>query len=244
MPLIATYPYLIGSFGLLAFFAVAFVLRPEHRRLALISASVSAPYSLLAVVFVPTYWDPVQLFRFGMGPEDLVFSFANGGLVWILAAAYYSASPRVRIGGFVVRCAGATTAFLLVWLAFGRVTGLPIMWAALLAGVVLWVFLVTRDVAALATSLNAAAIFAIGYTLWAAAIIHANPEFAGSWTAEALIGLEFLGVPIEETLWAVTFGAVWPLLVAYSLDLEPRRVSECGASQLEERGFGKTTSPA
>lgn len=243
MPLIATYPYLVWSLGLLGTFAVAYALKPAHRRIALSSAALSAPSSFLAVVFVPVYWEPVQIFRVLVGPEDLVFSFANGGMIWILAGAYYAVPEHLWGRTFCVRSARITASFLAAWLLLW-LTGLPLMWAALAVGFGLWCFLVSRDVAALTVSLTCAAVFAAGYTLWLTAILYANPGFLESWTPDGLTGVTVLGVPLEETLWAVEFGAVWPLLVAYFLDIEPRRAVVSTASQLEDSDNGTVASPA
>lgn len=243
MPLIATYTYLVWSLGLLGMFAVAYMLKPAHRRVALCSAALSAPYSFLAVVFVPAYWEPAQIFRVLVGPEDLVFSFANGGMIWILAGAYYAVPEHPWGRTFCVRCARITASFLAAWLLLW-LAGLPLMWAALAVGVGLWCFLISRDLAALPVSLKCAAVFAAGYTLWLAAILYANPGFAESWTPDGLVGVTVLGAPLEEALWAVEFGAVWPLLVAYFLDIEPRRAMVFTASHLEDRAHGTATSPA
>lgn len=223
MPLIATYTYLSASLLLMGVFAIAYALKPEHRRVGLLSASLSAPYSLFAVVFVPAYWEPTQVFRFLVGPEDLLFSFATGGTVWILlAGSYYAIPDRLWGRACGARYALVTALFLAGWTVVGLL-GLPIMWAALVAGVGLWCFLVCRDMAALAVSLKSAAAFTIGYTLFVATVLYFSPASALSWTAGGLVGITILGVPLEETLWAVEFGAVWPLLIAYILDIAPRR---------------------
>jgi len=223
MQLIVTYTYLSASIVLIGVFVVAYTLNPAHRRIGLVSAALSASYSLFAVFFVPAYWEPIQVFRFFVGPEDLLFSFATGGTVWILlAGSYYAIPERLCRRTSGIRYAWVTAAFLGGWLVV-YLAGLPIMWAALVAGFGLWCFLLARDKAALAVSLRSAANFTIGYTLFVAAILCVSPDFVRSWTASGLFGMSVLGVPLEEMLWAVEFGAVWPLLIAYFLDLERRQ---------------------
>jgi hypothetical protein len=244
MRLIAAYPYLVGSLAFLAMFGILYALNPAYRRVALLSAALSTPYSLLAVVFVPAYWEPAQVFRFLAGPEDLMFSFATGGVAWIIVAGSYYAVPDRPWGGTgLLRLAQATTGFLLLWLLL-RLAGLSIMWAALAAGVGLWSFLVARDRGALTTSIKGGVVFSVAYTLVAAAVIYANPSFAQSWAADGLFGVTLLGLPLEEALWAFEFAAIWPLLVAYSLDMKPKRVIACESSRPGETTFGTTTSPA
>jgi hypothetical protein len=244
MPLVATYPYLVGSLAFALLFALLYAINPAYRRVALVSAVLSTPYSLLAVVFVPAYWEPVQVFRIMAGPEDLLFSFATGGMVWIFAAGAYDAAPDHL---WSRRCCGrlaqATALFLALWIVIRQVE-VPIMWAALAAGAVLWCCLVARDKAAIRVSMRGAAVFATGYTLIVAGVIYANPEFVRSWSPEGLLGLTILGVPIEETLWAFEFAAIWPLMIAYSFDMKSVRTVTRGTAPTGERTFGTTASPA
>jgi hypothetical protein len=40
---------------------------------------------MASVFFVPYCWSPVRVADFPAGPEDFIFSFANGGIAWLLA---------------------------------------------------------------------------------------------------------------------------------------------------------------
>jgi len=46
------------------------------------------------------------------------------------------------------------------------------------------------------------------------------PEFPGQWSLEELYGIHLIGIPVEELMWAFAAGAVWPLIVAYSLNVQ------------------------
>lgn len=243
MRLIATYPYLVGSLAFFALFGILYSLNPSHRRVALLSAALSTPYSLLAVFFVPAYWEPAQVFRLMVGPEDLLFSFATGGAAWIVVAgSYYSVPDRLWGSTGLLRFARVTIGFFLLWLLL-YLAGLPVMWAVLAAAVGLWSFLVAKDRGVLVTSIKGGAVFSIAYTLIAAAVIYANPSSAQSWADDGLVGLRVMGLPLEESLWAFEFAAIWPLLIAYSLDMKPKRITDCESSRPGETTFGCTASP-
>lgn len=46
------------------------------------------------------------------------------------------------------------------------------------------------------------------------------PEFPGQWSLEELYGIKLFGIPVEELMWAFATGAVWPLIVAWSLNVQ------------------------
>jgi len=46
------------------------------------------------------------------------------------------------------------------------------------------------------------------------------PEFPAQWSLEELYGIKLLGIPVEELMWAFTTGAVWPLIIAWSLNVQ------------------------
>ncbi|RLE35075.1 MAG: hypothetical protein DRJ61_03975, partial [Acidobacteria bacterium] len=79
------FPYLTCSLVLFLVFCVVFLIEKKHRMLLLFGALGSTAFSLSSPVFVPEYWNPVRVACFLVGPEDLIFSFANGGMIWFLA---------------------------------------------------------------------------------------------------------------------------------------------------------------
>jgi hypothetical protein len=59
---------------------------PHHRTPALVSAALCAPSAGFALLFVPAYWHPKLIVAIPVGVEDVLFSFANGGLAWLMIA--------------------------------------------------------------------------------------------------------------------------------------------------------------
>ncbi len=86
MILLSHYSYACASMALAFMAAAALAGAPkDHRRPMLLSGILSAPLALAAPTFVPVYWNPVRLFPYAVGIEDVVFSFSNGAMLWSLA---------------------------------------------------------------------------------------------------------------------------------------------------------------
>ena len=83
---LVNYSYFLMVCALMILLAVGLLLCPaKYRRSLLISALLSTPLSLVSFLFDPEYWHPERLFGGRIGIEDLLFSFATGGLVWLFA---------------------------------------------------------------------------------------------------------------------------------------------------------------
>ena len=218
----STYFYFTYSLVLLALFGPALYAFPSQRRLMLWGGVVALPTSLYQILFVPEYWEPVQVFRFLAGPEDLMFLFSTGGLSWLIVPAVY---PKERLrspvfGGRMVKRWVTLKAFFLavwisIWLAGSQVMGAGLWAAAALLAVLLYL---RRDFWKLAAYGSVA--FGAAYTVFASAAFALHPGFARQWNPEALSGLLLIGVPIEEIAWGLAFGAVWPLFLVYLFDIE------------------------
>jgi hypothetical protein len=99
--------------------------------------------------------------------------------------------------------------------------GLPVMHAVLLCAAAACVILLWRRPWRQRLAAKGAVVFSafygsllwIGFQLW--------PELVHHWNAHALSGVLILGIPAEELAWAVAYGAVWPVFIAYLLDAQP-----------------------
>lgn len=215
---LASYPYLGMSLALTLLFAVGLLARPAERQLALWSAALQMPLGFLSVFFVPAYWQPARLFVLGAGPEDLLFSFASGGLVWLFAAPpggrlERAVEPRTiarRYAAFAVPGVAAG-ALLVGW-------GLGPMSATVVVGLAAAAVLVRRQRHLLRLALAGAVGFGLLYPAVLALAGRLWPHFPGQWSESGSWGLRLAGLPLEEVVWALGGGAVWPLFVAFLVD--------------------------
>ena len=217
--LLSAYPYLFISLLLLALFLLLFIAAGDQRRPMLWSALLSAPYGFLSIIFVPDYWNPVRIGEWGAGIEDIIFSFANGGIVWFLVT--WPLRNRLSLDIQIKRMLRR----YLVWTAGGTPLGLfllfmgadPMHGVLLVLSVMIVVFLWLRS-ELWPLFLFGAVSFGAMYTVTCIIAFSLNPDFLMQWNIQALSGYYFFGVPLEEIAWSIAFGAVWPLLVAYAFE--------------------------
>lgn len=218
--LIQEYPYLTFSLGLLGLFGVAYWSFPGQRRPILLGAVLSAPYAFASLVFVPAYWNPVRLVTFlRTGPEDLLFSFATGGLAWLAAVWPVRAQLVLRIQPHrLIRRYLALGACGILLVVFCRGGGLGVMTSSLAAMLTVGAYLLWRQRDLWVLSAAGAAVFAVFYFVFVFACFALSPEFPLYWNGEHLWGLSLAGVPVDELAWSAGFGGVWPLLLAHVFD--------------------------
>ncbi|MFW6137206.1 MAG: lycopene cyclase domain-containing protein [Candidatus Aminicenantaceae bacterium] len=217
------HPYLVVSLVLTALFLAGLVSFPKKRRLMIISGLLAVPFCLYEFVFIPEYWSPAMVGGWKLGPEDMLFSFSTGGIAWIFATLglrndftinWQSRRFIRRFFFFSLLGVGMT---LILW-----GTGLRIMTAVLLCIAAGLGFLLWRSPhLPLLSGFAGGAGFAVVYSLILAGMFALSPGFSSHWNSVNLSGVTVIGIPAEESLWALCFGAIWPRFMAYVLDVRP-----------------------
>lgn len=217
----ADQPYLTLAL-LLAAAALAWCARfPPRPGPALWAAVTAAPFGLFDYVyFVPAYWTPVQWRWGGVGFSDLVFTGASGCLAWVLATAPRRVALQAAWApGRVARRLGGGLLLGLALAGAVAATGVPMHQASLVAMALGWGVLAWRSRGPRWLGPVGGPAFAAVYVAAWRAADALTPGFAAQWNPAALSGLAVVGVPLEEVVWALAFGAVWPACVAYVLDV-------------------------
>jgi len=233
-PVVAAFgrqPYLGLGLLILAFGLAWLAFVPARPRPALWAALAAAPFGLFEYLFyVPEYWTPEQWRWSWVGLSDLVFTFAAGGVAWLLATApcrgRLSVSWRRR--RVVRRFVGCTVIGLALAVTIWRV-GLPMYLASLLAMWIGWAAVTWRFGRLRWLGLVGGPAFAAFYLAVLRLAFELAPGFHQQWNWATLSGVTWAGIPIEEALWALTFGAVWPSFMAYVLDARRVLGEEGGA---------------
>jgi len=232
---VARYPYLTLSLALVSVAGLCMLAFRRHRRGMLLSGLMCAPTGLLSFAFVPEYWRPVRVAEFVAGPEDILYSFANGVIIWAAVAATQP-SPlllRPNRGAFAKRYWALSGIGAAVFYPLGA-TNLPVMTAALLTMAALGAAALWRRPGLWRLSVAGAAIFGLWYALLLRSAFAVWPHFAGQWSHENLWGLQLAGMPLEEIAWGAMYGAVWPTIIAYVLGASlPARASGAPARTRE-----------
>jgi hypothetical protein len=235
---VSTYAYLLLSTSLLVVWLILYGLRPDLRRQILWISLGTMPLGLTEPLFVPSYWNPPTLLdlarRTGFDVESLLFSFAIGGIVFAAYDALTGAAPagsmraerhdprhRYHLGAVM-----AAPAVFVVLLAITRLN--PIYAAAL--------GLVTGFMATLycrpdlwAKMLISGALFLLLYFVVFAVFNLVFPGYvAAVWNLPALTGVFVAGVPLEELMFAFTFGLYWSSVYEHLAWKRSRRIASTG----------------
>lgn len=179
----------------------------------------TAPLGLSEPLFYPNYWFPPTLFRLGeitgFDIESLVFSFAAGGL----ASSLYGVLGQGAIKP-LDECERHSRRhrFHVLFLSS------PVWLFLILAWLTPWNAIYTTSLAlfggAIATILcrpdllfmavKGALIFTVFYFLFFSAMAITHPGFVALyWNHANISGLQVAGIPVEELLFAFSFGAMW-----------------------------------
>jgi hypothetical protein len=232
MAWLSAYPYLAWSLVLMAAVGAGFAVCPaRQRRPMLLSGLLAAPLALVSSsAFVPDYWKPVCIAQFLASPEDILFSFASGGIVWLMAAGFLRTRMAVDVRPKrLVRRYLLCTVLGLV-LSLGCVlSGARPMTAAIVVGLGLGVALLWRRSDLWPMAMAGLVGFGAFYSAWLCGVSFATPWFCDQWNAEGLWGPRLRGIPLEEYVWGAGFGAVWPVFAAYLFDARLTRPSPAAA---------------
>ncbi|GBE15499.1 hypothetical protein BMS3Abin14_01565 [bacterium BMS3Abin14] len=216
------YAWLIWSLGFLSFWGVVYFTRPSTRKQMLRMSLFTAPLGLTEPLFVPAYWNPPTLFglaqRTGFDIESLIFCFSIGGIATVL---YEMVVPAQHVPMHEDEKHDSRHRFHLLALASPIIVFVPLMlttsWNAIYPGILA---MIIGTMASLWCRPDlkgkiwvGGGVFLVLYFLFFQLLDLAFPGYVEKyWTLDALSGIITLGIPIEEYLFAFTFGLMWSSL--------------------------------
>jgi hypothetical protein len=217
--LLAGYQYFSSEMISLLFLCVALVFAPQQRGMALFGGAVLVLFSPLSLLHDDAYWMPRRLLGHGWGIEDVLFCFNCGALAWLAAAWPWRDRIEWRLDArtLVRRCLLCVAVFASTLIVF-RLAGMPVMPSFILAQTALAAFALAVRPSSWRLMLSAATLFPLYYFLHLALDIALFAKFLDMWRGVELIPVRILGVPIEEILWVLSFGASFPIALAYAVD--------------------------
>lgn len=215
----SVHAYLALSGGLAGVWLILYAARARVRPQMLRVSLATMPLGLTEPLFVPAYWNPPTLLdlarRTGFDLESLLFWFAIGGIVF---AAYGALSGRALVGSIrderhdprhryhLAAVLFAPSVFLFV-LALTRLN--PIYAAALALVVGFVATLYCRSDLSAKMLVSGVLFLALYFVVFAAFNLAFPGYVAAVWNLSALSGLLVAGVPLEELMFAFTFGLYW-----------------------------------
>lgn len=230
----SVHAYLVLSGGLAVVWLILYAGRAGFRPQMLRVSRATMPLALTEPVFVPAYWNPPTLFdlarRTGFDLESLLFSFAIGGIVFAAYDALSGTAPVDSIRDerhdshrYHLAAVLAAPAVFLLLSATTRLNPIYAAAVALVAGFVatlycrpdLWAKMLVSGVLFLALYFIVFAAFNLAFPGYVAAV----------WNLAALSGVFVAGVPLEELMFAFTFGLYWSSVYEHLAWKRSRRVT-------------------
>lgn len=212
------YIWLVWALGFLIPWLILYLLFPGYRKAMLWTSLFTMPFGLTEPLFVPAYWLPPSLFdlaaRTGFDIESLVFCFGIGGVGVVLynvitgghfeaVSAEYKRAPLHK---------HHRPAIVAPFIAFPLLYFFP--WnpiypaiAAMIVGAA--ANILCRPDLKWKTWMGGA-IFTGYYWLFIAGLEWLSPGYIERvWNLGALSGVIIFAIPLEEFLFAFTFGMYW-----------------------------------
>ncbi|NOY66021.1 MAG: hypothetical protein GXP13_01250 [Gammaproteobacteria bacterium] len=212
------YIWLIWSSAFLIPWVIIYIIFPVYRRNMLWSSIFTMPFGLSEPLFVPEYWSPPSLFNLaidtGFDIESLIFCFGIGGIGSVLynlitrqVPAPVSAQERhlpLHRHHYKALSTPVVVFILLYFLPWNPIyPAIIAMFAGAIANSLCRPDLTRKTWIGGVLFLGYYIIFLLGLDLTA-------PDYIDRvWNLEALSGINISFMPIEELLFAITFGMYW-----------------------------------
>jgi hypothetical protein len=215
-----THPYLLWGLVGLLLLALGLALCPQRLRWpSLLSGLLALVPAVTGAWTGRHYWSPVRIWPFFVSLEDFVYSFAIGGLAWLLGTwpvhtrMVLNIRPRRLLLRYFMGCVLAATLTI----------GASLLESKPMYGYLLPVVGVGLVVFYLRPALYRVGVWGLaGYALLHFALLKASftltPSFAGTWHVVSLWGPKLWAIPLDEIAWSAAVGAVWPASISYVFD--------------------------
>jgi hypothetical protein len=214
------YSYLVGTLIFGAAWIVCYIVGKSYRRQILWGTLVCTPMALSSVLFVPQYWTPPSLFnldeKIHVGIEDFLWAAAVGGIASVVGelllkeklARTRARKPKKHYAPFIIMF--AIFAILELWHPGKTIYNVVI---ALFSCAIVVAFLRGDLILLMLTS---AAVFTVLYLLLFLYFLALYPDFVQRfYNVPNLLRIYVFGVPIEELMFASSFGSVWSVAYEY-----------------------------
>lgn len=215
------YIWIIWSLGLAITWAVIyFVLKNKETRREMLAVSLwTTLLGLTEPLFVPEYWSPPSLFdmarRTGFDIESLIFAFSVGGIAYAFYRAIFRAdyekAPRATRQETRHRYHfAAVVSTPILFLILLSVTRLNPIYDAIIALMSGGIFSLYCRPDLWRKMIVSAFLFLGIYFIYFVALVAAYPGYVReAWNLKAISGILIFGVPLEELLFAFSFGFIW-----------------------------------
>ncbi len=212
------YVWLAWSSFFLVPWLVAFAVFPNHRKAMIWASLLTTPFGLTEPLFVPEYWSPPSLLdlarRTGFDIESLIFSFGIGGIGAVLynLLTRQSLEPTLGAERRQARHRFHFWALSAPFMSFPMFYIFP--WNPIYPAIAAMAIGATATVLCRPDLVRktwvGGLLFLAYYIVFLLGLETIAPGYiARVWNLEALSGLSIGGMPLEELIFAIAFGAYW-----------------------------------
>ncbi|MBI4141701.1 hypothetical protein HY484_02135 [Candidatus Woesearchaeota archaeon] len=208
-------PWFTFSFLFLLVWIIIWLVRPQTRKEMLHMSIYTLPFGFTEPLFVPEYWMPPSLFNFaattGFDIESLIFCFAIGGIGSVLYETFTKTThKKMRKKQCHKYHYLALTMPIIVFIPLTLFTTLNPIYSAIIAmfAGAITAIICRQDITK--KILSGGICFLILYFVFFFLFITVYPNIVQTvWNLQALTNIFVLGIPIEELLFAFSFGMMW-----------------------------------
>lgn len=212
-------PWLTFSLILLGIWALIFLVRPLLRKEMLWASIFTAPFGLTEPLFVPEYWNPPSLFNLalktGFDVESIIFSFAIGGIGAVIYETLFKVKHQKMIKHerhgkrhrFHLLALASPTIVFLALLLFTDLNPIYSASIAMFIGGIAAIF--CRPDLKKKILLGGVMFLALYFVFFLFFNLTYPNIVQQVWNLFTISGILIVGVPLEELIFAFTFGMLW-----------------------------------
>ena len=208
------YEYLIGNLFFVAFWFILYFIRKDLRKEMIFASLLCMPLGLSEVFFIPHYWNPHRLFNLNPAIESLLFCFTVGGIAAVLYEVVLkkhlkkAREKRIKTKRHFYALAGVLIFSLI---SFSFIFKMDLIYTAIIAMALGAVAIMLSRKDLIKETIFGGVLFLIIYfvLLFILNTFIFPDIIAKAWNFENLFGITIFKIPLEEILWALTFGSLW-----------------------------------
>jgi len=218
--MVLEHKYLLANLLGLLPLGVALLLARRLRNTAILCGAILSLYSPpVAWLYERVYWTPGHIFGGGWGIEDVMFCFHAGAISWLCALGPWGNRVQIfPVATVALQRLLLVSLFAAIGLTCFLVFGVTVTLAFLLVQTISTAILVILRPSYVRLIVSGAPLFIAYYFILLGLWRLLMPGFMNMWNGTELTGAQFLGVPVEEYLWVLSFCTGFPITMAFALD--------------------------
>jgi len=213
------YAYFIGALIGLAIWLIFFILRKDLRKEILFGSLLAAPFGFSGSLFIPEYWDPITLFDLASKAkftiEGILFCFSFGGIATVVFEVF-TRKKLVKIKPNYKTHILPYFSFIAMIIILEFMFPDKSIYNASIAPLLLAIYIGYKRRDLIKQMLFGGIIFTLLYLLFFIIFNSIFPDYVEKvYTLKNLLGINILGTPIEEFIFAFAAGTAWSAFYEY-----------------------------